>query len=426
MTRDRWPVDGQMFVAMPYGVKELADGGKYDFDRFFDVVLEPAVRECGMKAVRADSIYGPQAVGEAIWRGIQEAELVLVDFTGRSANVALEYGWAQVLGKRMVIITMDPEDIPSDLRGYRYIRYSASDSLSILQMVNELKATIKAVRTEPANEMVLTPMPGAGLEVTPARVVSVEAEFVTVEALDHSRRAVLASEDVSYARLVPDLRKRFKIGEIVEGGFEIDLRGGTKYTLVGGQTNPWPELVTGFPVGSTVTGVVRNMTDFGVFVEVTRGINGMVPKAMIPSHIQLYPGSEVEAVVTSIDADRRQIGLRLAGSFVAASARTGTATPPVPGFSYAVGQHLDGEVVRVNVEKGFALIDVGDGTWAILHATKMSADLREDFTNGNLELGEILTVEVVAVDPSRRRVQLRDIPDPDVDATDDTLEDIAA
>jgi hypothetical protein len=54
------------------------------------------------------------------WSEIQKAEVVVVDFADRSPNVMLEYGLARVLNKRVLRLTVDEQDIPSDDRGYRF------------------------------------------------------------------------------------------------------------------------------------------------------------------------------------------------------------------------------------------------------------------------------------------------------------------
>src|SRR5947209_4026731 len=108
LLRDQRMVEGVLFVVMPYGSKRLSEGGTFDFDEFYREELLPAAEECGMKAIRADGIYGPQSVMAPIWKGLQQAEVVLVDFTSKAPNVAFEYGLAGIIGKRMIFLTQDP------------------------------------------------------------------------------------------------------------------------------------------------------------------------------------------------------------------------------------------------------------------------------------------------------------------------------
>jgi small subunit ribosomal protein S1 len=81
-------------------------------------------------------------------------------------------------------------------------------------------------------------------------------------------------------------------------------------------TNPWESLHEKFPVGSTVEGKVRNLTDFGAFIEIEDGIDGLVHVSNLswtkrvkhPSEI-LKKGDKVKAVVLAIEPDNRRLSL---------------------------------------------------------------------------------------------------------------------
>ena len=91
-----------------------------------------------MKIVRANEVYGKGDIAETAWHSIQRASIVLTDFTAQSCNVAAEFALSLALGKRIVVLTQDPEDIPSDVRGhFRYIRYG-NDWQSINRLRDKL------------------------------------------------------------------------------------------------------------------------------------------------------------------------------------------------------------------------------------------------------------------------------------------------
>src|SRR4051812_43061831 len=94
------PEPGRVFFAMPFGLKTATPGAEpFDFDAFYHDVCVPTVAgDCGMVPLRVDSIYGPQGVLDAVWRTMQQAEFVVVDFSAKSVNVAFEFGWALLLG----------------------------------------------------------------------------------------------------------------------------------------------------------------------------------------------------------------------------------------------------------------------------------------------------------------------------------------
>jgi len=71
---------------------------------------------------RADSLYGANVL-EDIWNAINESSIIIADTTGKNPNVFYEIGIAHTLGKKVILITQDFEDIPFDFRNYRHIIY---------------------------------------------------------------------------------------------------------------------------------------------------------------------------------------------------------------------------------------------------------------------------------------------------------------
>ncbi len=431
LMRDERTVEKNAFVVMPIGRKTLRDGTTFDFDPVYHDVIAPVLTEAGMNPVRADEIYGQQSLFGPVWRGIQQAEVVIVDFSNRSPNVALEYALSLMIGKRMVYLTQDPDDIPSDVRGrLRYITYS-DHYKAMSRMRQELRLQIDAIRLEPATEMALVPLVAGGTDPVPARVVAVAKDFAVVQSAD-GRRGVLGGADVEYARLVPDLTRRFAEGDQLNGAFGVDINGGMKYTLLADKINPWPRLEAEHPVGSTLTSVVQHVIPtVGAFVPVGHGINGLIPLSTIPGGIVPQPGTEVEVAVVRIDAEQRRIALRL-------HREHGPSRPPADAADHhyhyrggpagagaaaavpAIGTRTEGEIVRIKPEGqgGFILVRLpGWDRPAILHCTQMLQPLREDLNSGRVEIGEIVDVEVIASDQHSGRVTVREIeatPEPEV------------
>ncbi|GGM76864.1 hypothetical protein ACFFX1_35780 [Dactylosporangium sucinum] len=408
------PEPGRVFFAMPYGVKTVSPGVEpFDFDAFYSDVCVPTVAEdCGMVPLRVDGIYGPQGVLDAVWRTMQQAEFVVVDFSAQSVNVAFEFGWALLLGKRIVILTQRADDIPTDVRGlYRYITYSPNYA-DIMRMRNELTLQLRALSQEPAEEMAPMPMPGGGRNSAPARVISIDREYVVVQD-DSGRRGVMGVGDVDYSRLITDMSRRFKVGDRLDGAFVVDpMRSEMRYTLLGGETNPWPILASRYPVGTTLRTAVHNVVDgVGAFARVEFDVNGMIPLEQFQGGGPA-PGTEVEVTVTRMDAEQRRIGLRL-NRVVGRPAQQGT----VP-ILVSPGWRGTGRVVKAVPEAdgrgGYILVRLAAGTRpAMLLARDMTADLRVDLNNGHVDLDEELDVEVLSVDHARNRVLLRELPDTD-------------
>ncbi len=208
--RNCWPQKGNCFVIMPYGVQELRDGQKFDWDEHYKDVIEETVREVGMVPLRADEIYGASTLLERLWKGIQEAEVIIADLTSRSPNVLYEVGLAHVIGKRILILTMYPDDVPVDLGQFVQIQYK--EGRGLLQLTRDLQKNLDAARKEPPAEAMLMPLIGAGIEEIPARVLSVMPEFATVEARD-GRKGFLSVEDFSWTRNPRDLTRVLQTGK---------------------------------------------------------------------------------------------------------------------------------------------------------------------------------------------------------------------
>jgi predicted RNA-binding protein with RPS1 domain len=411
LLRDERPIEGRLFVATPYGKKELKDGTIFDFDAFFADELTPIAEAAGFTPIRADNIYGPQSVMGPIWRGIQQAEAVLVDWTLRSPNVAMEFAWSMIIGKRCLYLTQDADDIPTDVRGrLRHILYSDRYN-DVRHMREELHNQLLAIRSEPAVEMALVPMAAGGTEPVPATVITVTREFAVIEA-SGGRRGVLGNADIDYGRVVPDMNKVYRVGDRVTGAFDVDTGGGMKYTMLAGVVNPWPRLRAEFPRGTPVTGVVRGTREgLGAFVEVGYGIDGLIHATTLGGR-ELRVGDEVAATVGRIDVDRRRVSLHLDRVLTHAGTKV---TPPTPADAgLRPGQRLEAEVAKVIRQDcgGYLLVRLpGRQRLAMLHSSVMTDELRSDLTGDDVEVGEILDVEVLRIDAARDRVSVRDLPD---------------
>jgi small subunit ribosomal protein S1 len=409
---------GVVFFAMPFGHKSVDGGEPCDFDTIYASAFAPTVQACGMKPERLDNLYGPQGVLELIWRAIQRAEIVVIDFSLRNANVTFEYGLAWTLGKRVIALTQDEDDIPSDVRGLnRFILYTQYFA-DMERMKRELTLQLEALREEPAEEWAPTRyIGGTGINAVaaPAGVIAVNHDYVLVQT-DDGRLGVLRSGDVEYSRFIPDMTRRYTVGDRVEGAFLVDpQRGEARYTLLAGQTNPWTVLPSRFPVGTTFHGIVRKSIDkIGLFVGLDGGVNGLVPLASIKGVPPLV-GDSVEVVITRMDAAQRRVALRL----VPAATQPGTSGSMTRQVEVlpAPGCRVHGTVVRIVAEQdgraGYLLLRLPQhGRPAMLLAQNMSEDLRSDLNDGQVDMGEEIYVEVASVDTARNRVLLRELPDP--------------
>jgi small subunit ribosomal protein S1 len=167
------------------------------------------------------------------------------------------------------------------------------------------------------------------------------------------------------------------------------------------ETNPWHELAEKYPVGSKIVGKVRNLTEFGAFVEVEDDIDGLIhisdmswsKRIKHPSEV-LKKGDKVEAMVLNIDAENQRLSLGLKQ----------LATDIWDDFfsRHQVGQTIEGKVVRVTNFGAFVELD--EGIEGLIHVSEL------DDTKGGekieLTVGENYPMKIIKLVPSERKIGL--------------------
>ncbi len=168
------------------------------------------------------------------------------------------------------------------------------------------------------------------------------------------------------------------------------------------KSNPWKEFAENFNRGDKVSGQVKSITDFGVFIGLSGNIDGLVHLSDISWDI---PGEEavrsyqkgqlIEAMVLSIDPERERISLGIKQ----------LAKDPFSGF---VAEHPRGSIVVgtvTEVDARGALIDLGNGVEGQLRSTELSRD-RVDDARTVLKVGEQIEARFVGVDRKTRSITL--------------------
>lgn len=102
------------FVISPFGDP---------FDTYFSHIVKPALEDCGLYAIRGDSLYRPTTIVDDIWQGIRDAKLLIAELTDRNPNVFYELGLAHAISKPVILISRSIEDVPFDLRSIRVLVY---------------------------------------------------------------------------------------------------------------------------------------------------------------------------------------------------------------------------------------------------------------------------------------------------------------
>jgi len=168
------------------------------------------------------------------------------------------------------------------------------------------------------------------------------------------------------------------------------------------KSNPWKEFAENFNRGDKVSGQVKSITDFGVFIGLSGNIDGLVHLSDISWDI---PGEEavrsyqkgqlIEAMVLSIDPERERISLGIKQ----------LAKDPFSGF---VAEHPRGSIVVgtvTEVDARGALIDLGNGVEGQLRSTELSRD-RVDDARTVLKVGDTVEAKFVGVDRKTRSITL--------------------
>jgi len=171
------------------------------------------------------------------------------------------------------------------------------------------------------------------------------------------------------------------------------------------QPNPWLELQKRHPVGSKVQGKVRSITDFGIFVGVDDGIDGLVhisdfswtKRIRDPKEIQelFKKGDDVEAVVLDIDVDSERLSLGI------------KQTTPDPWETisqrYPMGVKVKGKVTSIT-EFGL-FVEIEEGIEGLIHNSQLGLD-REANVAEHYPLGSPIECEITNIDMQERRISL--------------------
>ena len=168
------------------------------------------------------------------------------------------------------------------------------------------------------------------------------------------------------------------------------------------QDNPWRTLHERYQVGSRVHGRVRNLTDFGAFIELEEGVDGLVHVSDIswsrrikhPSEM-LKKGQEIDAVITSIDAENRRLSLSIKDLEPNAWERF-------------VTEHHPGDVVRGKIARfaNFgAFVELDDGLEGLCHISELSEE-RVDKPEDVVQLGQEMDFKILRIDSDTRKIGL--------------------
>jgi small subunit ribosomal protein S1 len=169
------------------------------------------------------------------------------------------------------------------------------------------------------------------------------------------------------------------------------------------QSNPWDKVADRYPPGALVKGRVRNLTNYGAFIEIEEGIDGLLHvsdmswtrKIGHPSEV-VEKGQEVECKVVSVDQERRRIALGLK------QMDDDPWATDIPN-RYQPGQLVKGTVTKITNFGVF--VGLEDGLEGLLHISEL-ADHKVENPEDVVKVGEEIEVKILRVDSDERKIGL--------------------
>jgi small subunit ribosomal protein S1 len=168
------------------------------------------------------------------------------------------------------------------------------------------------------------------------------------------------------------------------------------------ESNPWQELADKYPVGAKLRGKVRNLTEFGAFVEVEEGIDGLIhisdlswtKRVKHPSEV-LKKGDTVEAVVLNIDAENQRLSLGLKQ----------LATDMWDEFfaHHKVGEIVEGKIVRLTNFGAF--VELAEGIEGLVHVSELD-EKRVDKPEEQFKAGDTYPMKIIKINEGEKKIGL--------------------
>ncbi len=235
------------------------------------------------------------------------------------------------------------------------------------------------------------------------RVVNIMPYGAFVE-LENGVEGLIHVSEMSWTKRITKAGEVVSVGEEVEA-VVLDIETQTKKISLGlrqKERNPWEVLAEKFPVGTKITGKVRNMTSYGAFVEIENDIDGMIHvsdmswtrKINNPTEV-LNVGSEVEAVILDIDPDQQRISLGLKQC----------EEDPWSNIDslYKIGDVVAGKVTKLTAFGAF--IELTNKIDGLIHISQISND-RVEKVKDALGLGDEIEARVIKINTDERRIGL--------------------
>ncbi len=256
----------------------------------------------------------------------------------------------------------------------------------------------------------ITPDPWENVEIkypmtgkVRGRVVSITDYGAFVE-LEQGVEGLVHVSEMSWTRRVRHPSKFVAVSDVVEAVvLNLDKEGrrislGMKQV----EANPWTTVGEKYPVGMRVTGSIRNLTEFGAFVALDEGIDGLIHISDIswtqrfkhPSEI-LRKGQDIEAVVLSVDVEKERLSLGV------------KQITPDPwddiNDRYALGDDIEAKITKITNFGVFAAPE--EDLEGLVHISELDPDKVKE-PQDVVHVGDVFKMRVIKIDREQRRLGL--------------------
>jgi small subunit ribosomal protein S1 len=226
--------------------------------------------------------------------------------------------------------------------------------------------------------------------------------FVDIGGVD----ALLHVSDIAWSRVE-------KPGDVLSVGQQIEAKilkitndSGKRRISVGMkqlQSHPWDAVAGKYNVGERVHGTVTRVAEFGAFVELEPGIEGLIHvsemswgKKLRSASTLVKPGEMVDAVILGVNSGERRMSLGLKQALGDPWAEVAQ--------RFAAGSAIEGPVVSIT--KFGAFVQLTEGVEGMIHISEMSADKRINHPQEVVKVGQVVRAQVIAVDTEKRQLRL--------------------
>jgi small subunit ribosomal protein S1 len=210
--------------------------------------------------------------------------------------------------------------------------------------------------------------------------------------------------EMTWSKRLKHPSKLLSLGQDVEA-IVLDVESNNRRVSLGikqATPDPWDTLLARYSVGSRISGKVRSLTEFGAFIEIEDGIDGLVHVSDIswtkrikhPSDV-LKKGQQVEAVITNIELDNRRLSLSIKDLEPNAWDRFFD--------THKLGNVITGKIVRF--ANFGAFVEIEEGIEGLCHVSELS-DERVEKPEDAVQIGQTMQFKILKLDPAQKKIGL--------------------